>query len=518
MAAVIGPFLVSRMQPEDGLTQSIWSDVRANMPEAPWAGEADVVVIGAGIAGLTTAYLLAGEGKSVTLIDEGPAGRGQTERTSAHLASILDDRFAEVEKQRGADIAKLAYESHAAAIDIIERIAKKEEIACEFARVDAYLFDGPPPTDVKLADEFAAATRCGVQDFAWTDGPGKLKTGRAIRFGNQAIFHPTQYLAGLAKAAADRGVRFRTGLRVIDATGRLDQTPPTITLADQSTFTAGAIVVATNAPTPINDWVSIYLKQAAYRTYMVGLAAKPSAIPNILYWDTHDPYHYARLTKHDGQTVLIVGGEDHKVGQHGASEERFAALTAWAKEIFPGLGDEVVRWSGQVNEPTDGLGVIGVAPTKGEDVYVITGDSGMGLTHGTLGAQLVVDLIAGRENPYTAVYDPKRFLLNNLEAAKENLNTAAQYREYVTAGDISSPDDLKPGDGGLMRQGLKKLAVYKDDEGQVHECSAVCPHLAGIVQWNPVEKTWDCPAHGSRFTCTGKLLMGPSVDDLSVKD
>lgn len=502
------------MKPEDGLTQSIWSDTKPAMPEAPWAGEADVIVIGAGIAGLTTAYLLAGEGKSVTLIDEGPVGRGQTERTSAHLASILDDRFVEVEKLHDTDTARLAHDSHAGAIMTIERIAMDEKIDCAFKRVDAYLFDGEPPTDVALADEFAAAKRCGVHNISWTDGPGGVNTGRAIRFGNQAVFHPSKYMDGLAQAAAKRGVRFRTGTRVIDASGRQKETPPTVTLADNSTMTAKAIVVATNTPTPINDWVSIYLKQSSYRTYMVGHGVPDGSVPDALYWDTHDPYHYTRLTRHNGQTVLLTGGEDHKVGQTGATDERFDELTQWVRKVFPQAGEEVVRWSGQVQEPSDGLGVIGVAPTKGDDVYVITGDSGMGLTHGTLGATLVTDLITGRPNAYVKIYDPKRHLMNR-EAIKEDLNANAQYLDYVTGGDIKSPDDLKPGEGGLMRSGLTKLAVYKDEQGQVHQCSAVCPHLAGIVQWNPVEKSWDCPVHGSRFTCTGALLMGPSTDDLA---
>jgi glycine/D-amino acid oxidase-like deaminating enzyme/nitrite reductase/ring-hydroxylating ferredoxin subunit len=503
------------MKPEDGVTQSIWSDVQAQMPAVSPPGQSKVIVIGAGIAGLTTAYLLAGEGVDVVLVDEGPIGRGQTERTSAHLASILDDRFAEVEKLRDAETAKLAYESHAGAIDLIERIASAESTDCGFERVDAYLFDGPEPTDVKLADEFAAAKRCGVTDLSWSDGPGGgVNTGRAIRFGNQAIFHPTQYLAGLARAAEKRGVKFVTGQRAMDASGKTKDAPPTVTLKDETKITADAIVVATNTPTPINDWLSIYLKQASYRTYMVGHAVPDGAIPNALYWDTHDPYHYTRLTKHNGRTVLITGGEDHKVGQTGASEERFAALSAWTKSVFPNVGEEVTRWSGQVQEPSDGLGVIGLAPTKGENVYVITGDSGMGLTHGTLGARLVSDLIQGRENAYAKIYDPRRFLMNR-EALKEDANANLQYVDYVTPGDISSPDDLKPGQGGLLRQGLKKLAVYKDEQGQVHQCSAVCPHLAGVVQWNPVEKSWDCPVHGSRFNCTGKLLMGPSIDDLT---
>ncbi|HEX8325320.1 MAG TPA: FAD-dependent oxidoreductase [Tepidisphaeraceae bacterium] len=503
------------MKPEDGRTQSIWSDVEPQMPEAPWAGEADVIVVGAGISGLTAAYLLAGDGRSVTLIDEGPIARGQSERTSAHLASILDDRFTEVEKLHDTDTARLAHDSHAGAILTIEQIMVDEQIDCGFKRVDAYLFDGPPPTDVKLDDEYAAARRCGVHNISWVENPGGVKTGRAIRFGHQAIFHPTKYLDGLAKAAAKRGVKFRTGTRVMDASGRQKETPPTVTLADNSKLTAKvAIVVATNTPTPINDWLSIYLKQAAYRTYMVGHVILEGSVPNALYWDTHDPYHYTRLTQHNGQTVLITGGEDHKTGQRGASEDRFDELTKWVRTVFPQAGEEVIRWSGQVQEPSDGLGVIGKAPTKGDDVYVITGDSGMGLTHGTLGAKLISDLIAGRPNPYVKIYDPNRHLMNR-EALKEDLNANAQYIDYVTPGDIKSPDDLKPGEGGLMRQGLKKLAVYKDEQGQVHQCSSVCPHLGGIVQWNPVEKSWDCPVHGSRFTCTGELLIGPSTDDLA---
>ena len=502
------------MKPEDGLTQSIWSDVRAAMPSAA-PDIADVIVIGAGIAGLTTAYLLAGEGRMVTLVDEGSVGRGQTERTSAHVASILDDRFAAVEKQRGLDVAKLAYQSHAGAIDLIEQIAKAENIDCDFKRLDAYLFDGDEPTDVKLADEFAAGQRVGVAGLSWADAPKGLMFGRSIKFGNQARFHPTKYVAGLAEACNRRGVRFVTGQRATAAEGRQDDTPPTVTLADDTTLTASkAVVVATNTPTPINDWLSIYLKQAAYRTYMVGLAVPEGAVEDALYWDTHDPYHYTRLTTHNGRTVLITGGEDHKVGQTGASDDRFAALAAWTKKVFPMAGEEVVRWSGQVQEPADGLAVIGLAPTKGTDVYVITGDSGMGLTHGTLGAKLLSDLIAGRDNPCATVYDPNRFLYYG-DAIKEDLNTNAQYLDYVTGGDIASPDDLKPGEGGLMRSGLTKLAVYKDEQGTVHQCSAVCPHLAALVQWNPVEKSWDCPAHGSRFTCTGQLLIGPSVDDLT---
>jgi len=505
------------MQAQDGILKPIWVENQKPLtfPAPTAADTAEVIVVGGGISGVTTAYVLAKQGKKVLLVDEGPIGSGQTHRTSAHLASIIDDRFSVIEKEHDVEFSKLAHQSHSAAIDFIERVSGEEKIDCEFARLNAYLFRGPDDKSDTLEKEFDAAGRAGVSDLEWVVSPGDgALTGKAIRFGGQGIFHPMKYLRGLTLAAENLGVVFRTGDRVMDTSGKTKDQPPTATFASGLKLTCEAIVVATNTPTPINDWLSIYLKQAAYRTYMVGLAVENEfSVPNALYWDTTDPYHYVRLEKMDDRTVLLVGGEDHKTGQDHPDDGRFERLTRWAKEVFPSAGEEVYRWSGQVQEPSDGLGVVGVAPTKGENVYVITGDSGMGLTHGTLGALLVTDLILGRENPWAKIYDPKRFLMNT-EALKEDLNANAQYVDYLTRGDIKSPADLKPGEGGLMRSGLKKIAVYKTDEGKVCQFSAVCPHLGGIVQWNPVEKTWDCPVHGSHFDCEGKLLIGPSTDDL----
>ena len=313
------------------------------------------------------------------------------------------------------------------------------------------------------------------------------------------------------------GVTFAIGQRAKDVKGRTKDAPPTVTLADDTKLTADAVVVACCSVTPMNDWGSITYHEFGYRTYMVGLAVPDDAIENALFWDTHDPYHYVRLTNHDGRTVMLVGGEDHKTGQGEATDARFAELTAWARKVFPSAGEEVSRWSGQVFETSDGLGVIGLAPTPGKDEYVITGDCGMGLTHSTLGGELIADLIAGRPNPYQTVYDPAR-KLTNADAIEEGLDTAVQYFDYVTPGDINSPDDLKPGQGGILRSGLKKLAVYKDEAGNVHTCSAVCTHKKALLRWNPVERSWDCPAHGSRFSCKGELVVGPAVADLPRSD
>ncbi len=505
------------MKARDGATRSIWTEGvdRPTHPQPSASDKAEIVVVGAGISGLTAAYLLAGDGHDVLVVDEGPVGAGQTERTSAHLASIIDDRFSHLEKLHGQEVSRLAHQSHSAAIDRIETISRTEKIDCDFRRLPAYLFLGPGDKERTLDEEFAAAQRAGVESEDMLDHVGYgLNIGKAIRFDHQAAFHPLRYLVGLAAAAEKRGVRIRVGRRVIDVAGAKDGKPVTITFENDLKIECKSAVVATNTPTPINDWMGVYLKQASYRTYVVGLSVPHGRIPDALYWDTADPYHYVRLIRDaDKGDVLLVGGEDHKTGQGGESDERFKKLADWARGFFPAAGEEVSRWSGQVQEPSDGLAYIGVAPTKGSGVYVITGDSGMGLTHGTLGAMLVTDLIAGRANPWEKMYEPTRKSLNR-EVVTENLNTTTQYVDYLTPGDEKSEDDITKGEGALIRSGLKKLAVYRDDAGKLHRMSAICTHLQCIVQWNALEKSWDCPCHGSRFDPCGKMVMGPAVDDL----
>jgi Rieske Fe-S protein len=274
--------------------------------------------------------------------------------------------------------------------------------------------------------------------------------------------------------------------------------------------TADFVVCATN--TPVIDWLVIHSKQAAYRTFAIG-ARINGDIPPALYWDTADPYHYVRLS--DG--VLIVGGEDHKTGQADDGSERLARLEAWTRERFP-VGAVEYRWSGQVMEPVDGLGYIGRNPGDKGHVFVATGDSGQGMTHGTIAGMLISDLIIGRANEWARLYDPSRKSLKaGAEYAKENLNVAAQYTDYVTPGEVGSEDEIRPGHGAVLRHGLKTIAVYRDERGALHKRSAVCPHLGCIVQWNSLEMSWDCPCHGSRFGTDGRVLNGPALGGLEVK-
>jgi glycine/D-amino acid oxidase-like deaminating enzyme/nitrite reductase/ring-hydroxylating ferredoxin subunit len=491
---------------------SVWTATTPllSFPRLDRDARADVVVVGAGIAGMSTAYLLARMGRSVIVLDDGPVGGGMTKVTTAHLTCVIDDRYSEMERLHGEEHARLAAQSHRAAIDRIEQTIQAEGIDCEFARVDGYLFLSPTEDVALLDDELAAAQRAGIEVERLDRAPLDFDTGPCLRFPNQARFHPLKYLAGLARAIRRDGGRIHCDTHVDDITGGAHAH----VTAGHYTVSAGAVVVATN--TPVNNRVVLHTKQAPYMTYVIGALVPSGSVHDGLYWDTHDPYHYIRLHTLDGdeyagRDLLIVGGEDHKSGQADDTDQRHRRLERWARERFPSIDQVAFRWAGQVMETIDGLAFIGKNPGLHDNVFVVTGDSGQGMTHGTIAGMLITDLIAGVPNAWTAVYDPSRMTLRAAgEFTKEALNMAVQYADWVTPGDAVSVDDIRPDSGAVLRQGLRKVAVYRDERGAIHERSAVCPHLGCIVDWNDAEKTWDCPCHGSRFDARGQVINGPA--------
>lgn len=502
------------MKSDAGKTDSIW----AATAEIPYGDilsvdeRTNVCIIGAGIAGMTTAYLLVKEGKSVVIVDDGSIGGGETGRTTAHLSNALDDRYFEIERLHGANGARLAAESHTEAIRQIETIVREEGIDCEFSRLDGYLFNPPGQDPEILQRELEAANRAGLTGVRFVERApfSDYNTGACLLFPDQAQFHPLKYLAGLAKAIERGGGKIftRTHIQDIQMEGQ-----PVCVAENGKSIRANHLVVATN--TPINDWVTMHTKQAPYRTYVIGAAVPKGSVQKALYWDTPDPYHYVRLQplseKHD---ILIIGGEDHKTGQASDTDERFDRLESWAQMVFNNIEFVEFRWSGQVMEPMDAMAFIGRNP--GDDcVYICTGDSGNGMTHGTIAGMLITDLIQERENEWASLYDPSRKTLRAAgEFARENLNVAKQYLGYVTGGDVKEPEEIPAGEGAVVRRGLQKVAAYRDESGLVHELSAICPHLGCVVEWNTTEKTWDCPCHGSRFNALGKVINGPANSDL----
>jgi nitrite reductase/ring-hydroxylating ferredoxin subunit len=271
-------------------------------------------------------------------------------------------------------------------------------------------------------------------------------------------------------------------------------------------------VIATNSP------AAHYLtpmKMLPYRTYVVTLEISGAGPGDALYWDTGDPYHYVRRFGTGTRDYLIVGGGDQSTGSRDQDESVFARLEEWARSRFEGLGPAQHRWSGQVLEPADSLAFIGRDPGH-DNVYICTGDSGQGMTHGVLASLLIRDLINGKSNPWEHLYSPTRVTLGGTrEYVHELLKAGRSFMDYLLPAELEDAEHVRPGQGALIRRGIHMVAAYRDENGVLHERSASCTHQGCIIRWNAIETSWDCPCHGSRFDIEGKVLNGPAVSDLA---
>lgn len=499
----------------NGASTSFWLASAAMPSFAPLAGpaRADVCVIGGGIAGLTTAYLLSREGKSVVLIEAFELAAGESGRTTAQFVPP-DDFYCEIEKSFGAEGARKVATSFHVATDLAETIAKTEAPDCGFERLDGYLYCLPGQDMKVLAQELDSATKSGVEVERLANVPGlPFDTGPCVKYVGLGQFHPVRYLAGVANACSRQGVAIHCNTRALDIKGNGANQ---IVQTAHGDIQANAVVVATN--TPFMDRVVMHTKQSGYRTYVIGIQVPKGSVPRILLWDTGDPYYYLRLDSPPSASstdTLIVGGADHKVGQDAHPEHRYGEIEQWVRDRFPMAGAVTHRWSGQVMEPADKVAYFGRNPMDQGNVYLITGDSGTGMTHCTAGAIAITDMIMERPNAWADLYDPSRKATHGLgDFVKEQANTLAQYKELVTGGDVDEADQIKPGEGAVLRQGASKLAVYRDESAALHVRSAICTHLGCVVAWNSAEKSWDCPCHASRFGVDGEVLHGPAAAPL----
>jgi glycine/D-amino acid oxidase-like deaminating enzyme/nitrite reductase/ring-hydroxylating ferredoxin subunit len=481
----------------------------------------EVVIVGGGIAGITTAYCLLKSGKKVVLVEDGGIGSGETGRTTAHLASALDDRYYELEKMYGEEKTSLIAESHSAAIDFIETVCKEKLIDCDFERLSGYLFLHPTDERESLHKEFVAARKAGLDVEELQEVPGMKEKTPSLKFNNQAQFHPLKYLRALAELIRKSGGSLYTETHAakIDHEG--------ITTADGFRVSAKHIVVATNSP--VNNKYVMHLKQYPYRTYVIGARIKKNTIEKALWWDTGDmsmnseipPYHYVRLQKLDEDyNLLICGGEDHPTGMAKedrlAEEDRYGLLEDWMRKRFD-VEDIIYQWSGQVMEPMDSLAYIGRNPMDKNNVYIVTGDSGNGMTHGTIAGMLITDLINGKENKWEKLYAPSRvkILTAGKTFFKEFVGGFFKYlKEKPT--DIQSIEyaTIEKTEAKIVEIEGKKVGAYRDNDNRLHLIDPTCTHLKCQVKWNNDEKSWDCPCHGSRYSYEGKVLNGPANKDL----
>lgn len=499
-------------------TSSFWFEDVGLERRPPLTSDADcdLVVVGSGIAGLSTAYEAARFGWRVIVIDRAETiGGVMTPRTTAHLATAIDDYYHYLIKARGEDEARIYYESQVAAVNRIEAICREEKIDADFARLDGFLVPAEPGHMTALQDEYDACKTLGV-DVEWSDDPPfALREGeRALRFPDQGRFHPLKYIRGLIGAIESRGGQiFGSTTHVHDA----ENDEEVLVETEQGArIRAKAAVFATNSPT--NDKVAIHTKQIPDRTYVIAGPVPKGSVPDALLWDTLEAYHYVRLQPlGDEEDLLIVGGEDHRTGMANDMDERFARLESWTRDHFPGFQGVRYRWSGQVMEPVDFMPYSGRNPGN-RNIYVHTGDSGQGITNGVAGSLNIAALLFEQKAHFADLLDPRRKPVSTTALAEffsGRAEDVVNFAGYLTPGEVDSIDDLQPGQGALIRRGLKKVAAYRQDDGTLIERSAVCTHVGCLVHWNGLEKCWDCPCHGSQFRPDGSVINGPAVKPLA---
>lgn len=506
-----------------GVTETVWDQHKLTyrFPKLEEDTTADVCVIGAGIVGASIAYSLQKEGKNVILLEARARASGQTGRTTAHVMMWWDDYYHMMEKEYGAEKTATLAKAMGEAGDWIENVVKEENIDCKFKRVPGYLFphDSKHSTMRSLEKELEATTKAGM-DTKWVDLGGGQEVGgieRCLLFPDSAYIHPIKYVDGLIDAFVAKGGRFYENTAVVDQT---QYSGKEVTTKDGYKVKADAIVQATGSPVNMN--LAIHARQSAYRSYVLGLKVAKDAIKHACFWDSDTPYQYARIEPHDDHDTLIVGGGDHPAGLGPNSyPDAWGMLEKYARDRFPQAGEIEFRWSGQVYEPTDKLHFFGLNPVLDpeQNTWIATGDSGQGMTGSAIAAMTITAGILDRPSPYRDLFNPTRGigLMDLADQAEEFAQNIEGYGKLLVPS-LVDMEDMLADTGAVVNVGLKKAAVYCDKEGQKHIRSAVCTHLGCAVEWNPNEKTFDCPCHGSHFDRYGRVIQGPASTDLPTLD
>lgn len=482
----------------------------------------DVAIVGAGMTGVMTAYMLKRAGRRVALIERDRCARLDTARTTAHLTHVTDKRLHQLVQSLGRDHAQAVWDAGNAAIQQIHAIARAEGIACDFAWTPGYLcadINGEHDESADLRAEVDLANELGFSaEFV---GNAPIFRRPAVRYSSQAIFHPLKFIAGLLHhiPREESFVFENSPVTAIERIGGGPLRPAhSVRLTvGKHTISARHVVIATDVPlaglSNVASAAALQTKITGYSSYAIGARCPNGLFAQACLWDTADPYHFLRIHHRDSDDYVVFGGLDHKTGQEADAESRFEALRAILHRLIPQAVPDH-SWSGQVIESHDGLPLIGeTAPGQ----FIATGYSGNGLTFGVVAAMMICDAICGRPNPWKELFTPNRTTWKS--GAWNYLRENADYPYYMlkdrlTRGEDAKPESIPLNTGRILKVEGRRAAVYRDSAGRVTVLSAVCPHLGCIVRWNDAESTWDCPCHGSRFRATGEILAGPAETSL----
>lgn len=498
-------------------TTPYWAEADSGGTFPPLASdlEVDVAVVGGGITGLTTAYLLAGAGIRVALFERDRCFRADTGHTTAHLTMVTDTPLSDLVSRIGRDHARAVWDAGLAAIAQIDDIARAHRIDARLCWIDAFLCapfarSSDDNARADLRDEAELADALGFDAELVDAAP--VVNAPAVRFASQARFDPRRYLRGVAEAVVSLGGQVFES----SAAAEFSESPNRFEV-NGHTVRFDRLVMATHNPLAgLSGALGAAIRQtklALYTSYAVAGRVPSGTVPDALWWDTADPYRYLRVDRRGDHDIVIFGGEDHKTGQRDDTAAGYERLEQQLRALVPDVA-LTHRWSGQVIETHDGLPYIGET-SNGQ--YIATGFSGNGMTFGTLAAMIISDDILGRRNPWAGLFAPDRSALRHglWDYLKEN----SDYPYYMIrdrfAGRASKSLRAVPrGEGRIVDHNGKRVAAYRDDDGRMVLRSAICTHMGCTVAWNPAERTWDCPCHGSRFQPTGDVISGPAETPL----
>jgi glycine/D-amino acid oxidase-like deaminating enzyme/nitrite reductase/ring-hydroxylating ferredoxin subunit len=493
------------------LNRPLWlEDAETVYPPPSGALEVDVAVIGAGITGATTALLLKGAGKSVALVEMNRVCSGATGYTTAKLTVGHSLVYAELSGRFGVETARIYARSNQEAIERVAALVADHALECDFERASNYVYVERGAPTGELEREAAAAREAGVDAELTTETDLPYPVAAAVRVADQAQFHPWKYVSGLARLVDGDGSRV---CELTRATG-VRSGHPCVVETNRGEIRARHVVVATQLP--FLDRGLYFAKAHPTKSYAVAAAVDDA--PRGMYISADQPTRSVRSTPGgDGRRILIVGGEGHRPGEEPDTHRRYRRLEQFLAERF-GVGSAEYRWSTHDYTTLDKLPYIGRLRRGDDRVYVATGFAKWGMTKGTLAASIISDAILGRRNADAAVFDANRLdpRRSALTFAKENGRVGfAFFRDRVRQRpERRTLDVLAPGQGTIIRSGAKQYAVHRDEEGALHAVSARCTHLGCIVGWNPADRAWECPCHGSRFAADGTLMQGPATADL----